>query len=194
MAAWPRPGPGALFRKGFPGQPNDFDRTQDATRILTVDVFVGDGIARGEFGEKFGTGNSFELAAKLGIGGRRFSQTFEKRFEVKAGAATQNGKFAPAMNVRHGLLGQGDKLRRVESLGQADDVDEMMWHPLAFGQTRFAGADIEPAINLHGVHGNDFAVKLFSEKKRYLGFAGRGSAGDEEGLNAGRSRRRAIRS
>ena len=76
------------------------------------------------------------------------------------------------------LLREPDELRGVKGLGQVADVDQVMRHAGAFGGRRLGRADVESAIHLHGIGGNDFAADLFGEMQRDLGFADGGRAGD----------------
>jgi hypothetical protein len=46
---------------------------------------------------------------------------------------------------------------------QVADVNEVMRHAGAFGGRRLGGADVESAINLHGIGGDDFAADFFRE-------------------------------
>ena len=58
----------------------------------------------------------------------------------------------------------------------------MMRHAGAFGGGRFGGADVQAAIDLHGIDGNDFAADLFRQ-----------SQGDGRFPDGGRARDRRSR-
>ena len=53
---------------------------------------------------------------------------------------------------------------------------------LLFFGGRFGGADVEAAIDLHGIDGNDFAADALGELQSDFGFADGGWAGDEDGV------------
>ena len=58
----------------------------------------------------------FEFGAQLRVGRRRVAQAFEKRFEIKAGAAAKDRHTTARLDVRHRLAAPADELRRVERL------------------------------------------------------------------------------
>ena len=55
-----------------------------------------------------------------------------------------------------------------------------MRHAGAVGGRWFGRADVESAINLHGIDGDDFAAEFFGEPQRDFGFADGGRAGDKD--------------
>jgi hypothetical protein len=50
----------------------------------------------------------------------------------------------------------------------------------AFLERRLGRADVEPAEDLHGVAGNDFAIHAERQLDRQRALAGRGRAGDDD--------------
>jgi len=61
-----------------------------------------------------------------------------------------------------------------------------MWHTGAVGGRRFGRADVESAIDLHGIRGDDFAVKLFRKALGDFRFPDGGRAGDKDWQMGGR--------
>ena len=102
---------------------------------------------------------------------------------------------AARLDFHRGAMREPGELRGVERFGQIADVNQVMRHAGAFGGRRFGRADVESAIDLHRVHGNDFAADAFGELQRDLGFADGGWAGDEHRarMEDGRWRRDAGR-
>ena len=148
---------------------------------MSVNFFVGRRVAFAQFGQQIFQRRGFEFGAQFGIGGRRFAESFKKGFEVKSGAAAKN-RHAPArLDFRHGAMREPGELRGVERFGQIADVNEVMRHAGAVGGRRFGRADVESAIDLHGIGGNDFAAELFREAQGDFRFADGGRAGDEDG-------------
>ena len=116
------------------------------------------------------------LAAAALLGG---AHAFEKRFEIKAGAAAKNRRFISRLNFRGRRLREPDKLRGVEGGGQITDINEVMGNPFLLGGTWLGGADVQSAINRHGIGGNNFAANFFRKLKRNLGFADGSRPGQE---------------
>ena len=91
------------------------------------------------------------------------------------------GHFSPGLDFRDGDFREPDELRGVEGSGQIADVNEVMRHAGAVGGRWLGRADVESAIDLHGIGGNDFTAELFREAQGDFGFAGGGRTGDENG-------------
>ena len=116
------------------------------------------------------------------IGQRRFTQAFQKCFEVESRSAAKDGHAAPRLDFRHGLSGQPGELRGIERLSHVHHVNQMVWHTGAVGGGRFGRAYVEAAINLHGVNGDDFTIEPFSQQQRDFGFADGSWAGEKQQL------------
>ena len=56
--------------------------------------------------------------------------------------------------------GEFEEFLDVEGFGEVDDVDEVVRDALAFFEGGFGCADVESAVDLHGVDGDDFAVEF----------------------------------
>ena len=72
------------------------------------------------------------------------------------------------LNFANGIVSEAHELGCVKGFVEIDDVNEMMRDAPAFGGGRLGGADVEPAVNLHGIGGNDFAVELLSARRRVI--------------------------
>src|SRR6266404_5384420 len=59
----------------------------------------------------------------------------------------------------------------------------MMGDASALAGGRFGGADVQPVIDLHGIHRNDLAGELFGQEKGDFRFADGSGAGQKEGLH-----------
>jgi hypothetical protein len=86
---------------------------------------------------------------------------------------------AARLDFRDGQLRAADELRGVEGFGQIAEVNQVMRHAGAVGGRRLGRADVESAIHLHGVGGDDFAAELFRERERDCGFANGSRPGNE---------------
>ena len=77
-------------------------------------------------------------------------------------------RFSEKLLERSGIsvetLDLSEVFGRIERLVEFCDINQVMLHASAFGGCGFGGADVEPAIDLHGIHGDDFATDLFSEQ------------------------------
>src|ERR1043166_2625087 len=56
----------------------------------------------------------------------------------------------------------------------------MMADADAIFRRRLGRAEIEPAINLHGINGNNFAADFFGQREGETGFSDRRRTGEEE--------------
>ena len=111
---------------------------------------------------------------------RRFAQPFQEGFEIKAGAAAQDRNTTPPPDVRASLARQSGESPRIERLAHLDHINQMMRHALPFVRRWFGGADVESAIDLHGIDGNDLAVEPLGQRQRHRGLAHGSRAGDED--------------
>ena len=58
-----------------------------------------------------------------------------------------------------------------ELISGVQDIEEMMGDILSLLQRDFIGADIESAVDLHGVAAYDFSEELFGQPDGHLAFA-----------------------
>jgi hypothetical protein len=75
------------------------------------------------------------------------------------------------LDVRNSFLRELHELRGVERFGQFNDIEQVMTHASAFLEGGFGCANVQPAIDLHGIHRNDFAAKLLGQQQGDFGFA-----------------------
>jgi len=152
-----------LFGKLFAGQSNYFHGADDAARILFVNFFVGRRIAFFQFAQQRFKRRGFQFGAQFWICGGRFAESAQERLEIKSRAAAEDWNFISRLDFFDRLLREADELRGVEIFRQVADVNEVMRHAGALGGRRFGRADVESAINLHGIHRDDFAAEFFRE-------------------------------
>ena len=62
-------------------------------------------------------------------------------------------------------LASAHELSGVERLGHVHHINQMMGHAGAVGARGFGGADVQPAIDLHGINGNDLSAELFGQQE-----------------------------
>jgi hypothetical protein len=176
-----------LRGKRFASESDHFHGTDDAARVLAINLCKRCRIERLQLTQQICERRGFECGAQLFIGRRRVAESIEESLEVKSRAAAENRHAMARLDFRRGLTGEFDKPGRVEGFFQIHDVNQVMWHAGALGGGRFGGADVEAAINLHGIHRDDFAADCFGEQQRDFGFANGGRAGEEDGsLKIGR--------
>jgi hypothetical protein len=83
------------------------------------------------------------------------------------------------LNFGNRRLRAPDELRGVEGFMQITNVNQVVRHAGALDGRRLGGAEVESAIHLHRVHGDDFAADFFREREGDLGFSNRCRPGDE---------------
>jgi hypothetical protein len=59
-------------------------------------------------------------------------------------------------------------LRGIEWRGEFSYVDQMVRDTAAFLRGGLGSAEVESAIDLHGIDGDDFAIQFFGERERDL--------------------------
>ena len=159
-----------MLGKLFSGQPDYFHGADDAAWVLLVNFFVGRWVGRAQFFKQLRQRGVFQLGAKFGIGGWRFAESFEKCFEIKPRSAAENGRPPARLDIRNGPLRVPDKLGGIKSFVQIADIQQVVRHAGAFAGRGFGRADVESAIDLHGIDGDDFAADFFRERQRDGGF------------------------
>src|ERR1019366_7542454 len=170
-----------LFGKLFAGEPDNFHGADDAARILSVNFLVGRRVEFAQFAQQRFERRGFQFSPQSGTGGRRFTQAFEKRLEIKPGAAAENRRPPARLDFGHRLFREANELRCVEGFVQIANVNEVMRHAGAFGRRWLGRADVQPAINLHRVGGDDFATDFFRERECNCRFSNRRRPGEEDG-------------
>ena len=65
-------------------------------------------------------------------------------------------------------------------LGDLEDVELVVRDAAALGDGQFRGADVHPAVQLHGVGVHDLAADAFGHRERQRGFTGAGRADDRD--------------
>src|SRR3984957_17523851 len=131
---------GALRGEGLARQTDDFQRANDSARILAVHFLKGDGIAPLQFFQQLRQRCRLQFGADVRVARRRWPQTFQIGLEVESGAAAKNGPPPARLNVLRRHTRQSDKLGRVETFLERDDVDEVVPDALAFSGGGFGRA------------------------------------------------------
>ncbi len=107
----------------FAGQANDLDRADDPACVLAVYPVECRRISLGEFAEQIRQWRRFQFGADDRIGGRRFAQTVQERFEVKACPAAEYRRSPSTVDVRKGFSREPGESRGVKRLGQFHDIN-----------------------------------------------------------------------
>ena len=123
----------------------------------------------------------FKFCPQARAGGRRFAQPLQKRFEIESGAPAQNRHAAALLYAGDRGLREPGELRGVKHLVEFDHINQMMRHRSSLFRGRLGGSDVQAAIDLHCIDGNDFAVEAPGQREGHGGFANGGWAGDEDG-------------
>ena len=173
---------GPLGGKGLAGFANHFESPHDTARILAVDNLKRHRIALFQFAQKLRQWGCVQCRAQRRVRRWRIAETIQERIEIQAGAAAQNRHPPASLNFLHRSLGAADKLRRIERLVQIDDINQVVGHTLALCRSGLGGADVESTINLHGIHGDNFAADFFSQQQGNFGFANGGRTRQENRL------------
>src|SRR6185369_14324975 len=105
--------------------------------------------------------------------------------QVEARPADENGERSPAGHVPEGGAGVSGEVGEAERLIRLDEVQAVMRDPAAFVEGRLRGADVEAAVDLAGVGGDDLGGdplprQALRDVDREPGLAGGGRAGDDE--------------
>jgi hypothetical protein len=104
-------------------------------------------------------------SAQSGIGRWRLGQSLKEYLEIQPGAAAQNRQPAPGLDVRDGAVRQLYESGGIERLGQVHHINQVMGHAGTLLRRGFGRADVQPAIDLHGIHGDDLAAELLGEPR-----------------------------
>ena len=85
------------------------------------------------------------------------------RLKIQARSADQQRHPAPRQNAVDRLAGHFPVHRNREHLVRIDHIDHVMRRCGQFFPCRLRRADVHPAIDLHGIHGDDFRVQRLTE-------------------------------
>ena len=163
----------------------DFEGADEAAGVVEVD---GGGAVGGEVAQALDEGLGAagfeftgEAAAQVGIGRRGAERgRGEQGLDVEAGAADDDGARSARLDVDDRGAGHACEAVGVEDLVWVNYVNQMVGCAFSFGECWLGGADVEAAVDLAGVGGDDFDRRVFGQLKCKAGFAGGGGAGDDE--------------
>ena len=80
----------------------------------------------------------------------------QQRLDIKSGAPNDDGHMSPVQDLLYLLSCQPLELHHIKGFLRIQDVDEVMGDTLHFLRADLRRTDIHPAVNLHGIRGNDF--------------------------------------
>ena len=163
----------------------DFEGADEATGVVEVD---GGGAVGGEVVQAADEGIGSvclqfagQAAAQVRIGwGGAERGAREQRLDVEAGAADDDRKRSARLDVDDRGAGHACEAVGVEDLVGVNYVNQMVGCAFSFGECWFGGADIEAAVDLAGVGGDDFDGGVLGQVQGEAGLAGGGGAGDDE--------------
>ena len=110
------------------------------------------------------------------VGGGRRREADHERADPEVRAAAEHRHLASRADVLDGALGEAGERHRVRRLERIEHVDEVMGRSRALLGRRLSGADVEAAVDLHAVGGDDLAADALARRDRELRLAGRGRA------------------
>lgn len=170
---------------GLLGLPNDFQSADDAPEIFLIDLRKQQRVFLAEFLQKFFWGRLFQIALQGGVARREVVQSFAIGLEVKSGAAAEDREVLSLLDFADGLGCSLDKLSSVECLAKFGNVDQVMRDAGTFLRRRFCGADIQSAIDLHRIRGNDFSGSFSGQLHGQVGLSHRRGACEKNGERRG---------
>ncbi|MEZ4241537.1 MAG: hypothetical protein R3F59_36390 [Myxococcota bacterium] len=132
-------------RQADAGLAEHLEAAHDADAVVRVQAGgeVGVDVAQGGVG----VGQRLELGAQGRIDGRRGHEAAHQRLQVQARAARDDHPRVCGQD----LVGEGHEGRGVEGGVGSDHVEPEVGHGGALGGGRLGGADVEAAVDLHGV-------------------------------------------
>ena len=146
---------------------------------MFVNFLVSRRIALAQFVQQRFKRRGFQFGAQFRIGRGRFAESAQKRLEIKSGAAAENRGFVSQLYLFNRLLREPDELRSVKIFRQFADVNQVMRHARALGWRRLGRPDVESAIDLHRIGGDDFAADFFGKQKGDFRFSDRSRPGQK---------------
>ena len=162
---------GTLLREWLAGQANDFDGANDTARVIAVNARKCFWIALVQFGKQLRRRELLEFGAQPEIGRWRLPDAFHPCLEVETSATAEDRDAIATVDFVGGPACVAEELGSIESFSRIKDVDEMMRQTGSFFRRGLGGADVQAAVDLHRVYGDDFAIEPFRELKGDFGFA-----------------------
>ena len=104
----------------------------------------------------------------------------EKRLDVKAGSAAQDGQFSGFCHSVNSLAGLLLKADHIPGLPGVHAVDQVMRYALHLFRRDLGAADVHAPIDLHGVGGDHFAVHAAGKFDSRRAFAGGSGTCDDQ--------------
>ncbi|MFN8091322.1 MAG: hypothetical protein U0599_03665 [Vicinamibacteria bacterium] len=138
-------------------------------------------------------GDPLEARAEGLVARRALEEAVEQGAEVEARPPGHDREPPAGPDVVEGEPGRPRELGGRVALARVGDVEQVVRDRGALGRARLRGPQVEPAIDLLAVAGDDLAAALAREAQRESRLAGRGRPGDDDQRSV-RSRHSAIRS
>ena len=153
----------SLRGDGLLGLPNDFQSANNAPEVFWIDLRKQQGVFSAKFFQKFFWGRLFQLASQGGVARGEVIQSFVVGLEVESGAAAKDWDPLSLFDFADGLGCPLDKLPSVECLAKFGNVNQVVRDEGSLLRGRFRRADIQSAIDLHRICGNDFSRSFFGQ-------------------------------
>ena len=176
-----------MLRDGLARFIVDFQRAQDALFVVHMEPCGGGGVNAGQLCvqrlDALGGQTVFQHLARF-AGALALGEAAARHqgVEIQSRAAHDDGQLASRQNIVHAggcLLDETGHGVGLLWIGNADHVVGDALHFLRCGG---GGADGHAPVDLHGIGGDDFAVKLFGQLDAELCFAAGGGAHDADDL------------
>jgi hypothetical protein len=98
--------------------------------------------------------------------------TFDYSADVQTGSAHEEGQFPSSSNGVNGAVSGPLILRQREIFGHLGDVYEVVFDRPGLGWGYLSRAQVQAAINLAGVGGDDFTAEVIRQAKAELALSG----------------------
>ncbi len=114
---------------------------------------------------------------------RRKAHVRQERVHIQPGAARDDRQAAPRADLRDAAGREPDVIRHAERLRRVPEPHQVVRHTAHLGRRGLRRSDREPAVNLHGVGGDDLAAETERKRDRQPGLSRRGGADDRGDRN-----------
>ena len=107
------------------------------------------------------------------VGGKRV-EAVEQRAQVHAAAANHQRQPAAGLNIRYCRLGQLDKTKDIDGLGDVQHVNQVVRDFPLFLGGGLGRSDVQAAVKLHGIGADDLPGKVPGKFEGKTAFAAGG--------------------
>ena len=173
-----------LGRDRAAGQQVDLERADDPDAVPSVSACRGRGIEALEQPVEPRVAEAGRDPLQAGpqrlVAGRSFEQPLQQRPQVEAGPPRHDRKPPARPDPRDRRARQARVVGGGEAGVRLDDVDQVVRHARPLRGRRLGAADVEPAVDLEAVAGDDLARVLAGEAQRERALAGGGRSDDRD--------------